>query len=80
MIGGQWPQKRLFEKGYVLSPICRACSGGEGTLLHRHTDCDAWHNDRVQYLDTDITNAKASDTGGPIFWERGLFPVSRLPQ
>eukprot|EP00972_Heterocapsa_arctica_P012900 1895344-Heterocapsa_arctica.AAC.1 len=71
MIGGQWPQQRLFEKGYVSSPLCQACSQADGTMLHRHIECDAWQNDRAQFLDSDICIARRSGIGGRVFWDRG---------
>jgi len=79
LVGGQWPQLRLFEGGLVGSELCQACKGSAGHRKHRHIECDAWCAERGQYLSDDVNLAKAEGLGGEVVWERALFPVSRLP-
>eukprot|EP00973_Karenia_brevis_P045411 6290497-Karenia_brevis.AAC.1 len=79
MVGGQWPQQRLFDKGYVDSELCQACQEGPGTLKHRHLHCPVFHPQRRQHLDPEVFDAAVQQLGGDIFWERALYPISHLP-
>ena len=78
-IGGQWPQQRLEQQGYVSDSRCQACLQTVGALSHRHLSCPAIEADRLQWLEPSIAIAIRQGLGGPSFRDRGLFPVTSLP-
>ena len=83
VVGTQWPQQRLHKAGFVESPDCVLCSGGPGTLLHRHALCEATEASRRQYAPSSVVAlARAIPCSAQrVFLERLLAPspVAELP-
>eukprot|EP00973_Karenia_brevis_P037426 5161067-Karenia_brevis.AAC.1 len=80
MVGGQWPQQRRREAGYAECGLCKACSAAEGTLHHRHFQCDGSLLLRHSSMPAEVARVCGSEGFKriPSFGERGLLPEPSL--
>jgi hypothetical protein len=80
VVGGQWPEQRLAEAGYLASPACAACAAPAGTLHHRTWECSAFALAREAWAPL-MLGRTFTQTGPPwdLLWSRALFPVGALP-
>ena len=83
LVGGQWPQVRLYRAGCADSPLCSLCGASNGTLSHRLWFCehpllaDERRRNVPQHV---IDRARAEIAAGKVArWERALFPLPELP-
>ena len=73
VIGSLWPQRRLYDSGYVNSPVCQACDMTDGTLWHRHVECPMYEYLRIG-VPEDVKRAWSSHC----FATRGILPYKNV--
>jgi ribonuclease HI len=79
LVGGQWPQARLFQAGLCDDPFCTRCATGRGTVHHRVWCCAEQEFLRQELVRPAlVAEARRGDVGS-WWWTRALRPSLPLP-
>ena len=74
--GGQWPQQRQVDAGYLAPPLCPRCGTAPETLFHRIWECPRNRGPAFEASEFLFPQALAGQDQLPSLWLRGLPPSS----